>query len=108
MRPLAAALLALALGCADAPPRGLVLVTVDTLRADALGAYGATGGLTPELDQLAQQGLVFTAAYAPAPFTYPSIAAILTGRLPGALGIQTNLSRIPPDVPTLASDLRAH
>ena len=104
-----AALLALALGCAEAtPPRGLVLVTVDTLRADALGAWGATGGLTPQLDGLAQESLVFTAAYAPAPFTYPSIAAILTGRHPGALGIQTNLSRIPPDVPTLASELRAH
>jgi arylsulfatase len=102
------ALLALALGCADAPPRGLVLVTVDTLRADALGAYGAKGDLTPQLDLLAQQSLVFTSAYAPAPFTYPSIAAVLTGRHPGELGIQTNLSRIPAEIPTLASQLRAH
>ena len=92
------ALLALAIGCSESPPRGLVLVTVDTLRADALGTYGAPGDLTPELDRLAQQSLVFTSAYAPAPFTYPSIAAVLTGRHPGALGIQTNLSRIPPEV----------
>ena len=102
------ALLALAIGCSESPPRGLVLVTVDTLRADALGTYGAPGDLTPELDRLAQQSLVFTSAYAPAPFTYPSIAAVLTGRHPGALGIQTNLSRIPPEVPTLASRLREH
>ncbi|HXK21624.1 MAG TPA: sulfatase [Myxococcota bacterium] len=106
-----AGLAALALGAAcakPAPPRGLLLVTVDTLRADALGAYGAQGGLTPHLDDLAHDALVFDAAYAPAPFTYPSIAAILSGRYPGALGIQTNLSQIPPDVSTLASALAAH
>jgi arylsulfatase A-like enzyme len=83
-----------------------LLVTVDTLRADALGAYGATGGLTPRLDALAQEALVFEAAYAPAPFTFPSIASILSGLHPGSLGIRTNLSQLPPDVPTLASALR--
>jgi arylsulfatase len=100
---------ALGIACGSPePPRGLLLVTVDTLRADALGAYGAQGGLTPRLDDLARASLVFDSAYAPAPFTYPSIAAILSGRYPGALGIQTNLSQIPPDVPTLASALAAH
>ena len=100
--------LALAVACGDAPPRGLLLVTVDTLRADALGTYGAQNGLTPRLDALARDSLVFESAYAPAPFTYPSIASILSGRYPGELGIQTNLSRIPPEVPTLASALSAH
>jgi arylsulfatase A-like enzyme len=104
----AAALAALAIcACAEpAPPRGLLLVTVDTLRADALGAYGAQGGLTPRLDALAEQALVFDAAYAPAPFTFPSIASLWSGRYPGALGIRTNLSQLPADVPTLASRLR--
>jgi arylsulfatase len=93
--------------CAEpAPPRGLVLISVDTLRADALGAYGAQGGLTPRLDALARESLVFEAAYAPAPFTFPSIASLWSGRYPGALGIRTNLSQLPPDVPTLASALR--
>ena len=98
-------------GCARAPappPRGLLLITVDTLRADGLGAYGAKGGLTPRLDALARESLVFEAAYAPAPFTFPSIASILSGRYPGALGIRTNLSQLAPDVPTLASALRDH
>jgi len=96
-------------GCerAAAPaPRGVLLITVDTLRADALGTYGAPGGLTPRLDALADAALVFEAAYAPAPFTFPSIAAILSGEHPGNLGIRTNLSQLPPDVPTLASTLR--
>jgi arylsulfatase len=103
---LAVALGALACGEPSAP-RSLLLITVDTLRADALGAYGADGKLTPRLDALAESGLVFQAAYAPAPFTFPSIAAILTGHYPAALGIRTNASRLPDDVPTLATALRA-
>jgi arylsulfatase len=110
MRRLAAWLAALALAacaCGPAPPpRGLLLLTVDTLRADALGAYGAAGDLTPHLDALARESLVFDAAYALAPFTYPSVASILSGRYPGALGILSNQSQIPPEVPTLASALR--
>jgi arylsulfatase A-like enzyme len=102
----AAALGLIACGGPDAP-RSLLLITVDTLRADALGAYGARGGLTPRLDALAKEGVVFQAAYAPAPFTFPSIASILTGHYPSALGIRTNASRLADDVPTLASALHA-
>ena len=111
MRRLALALaaaLAGALACGGPQaPRSLLLITVDTLRADGLGVYGAKGNLTPSLDALAQSGLVFQAAYAPAPFTFPSIAAILTGHYPTALGIRTNASRVADDVPTLAGALRA-
>src|SRR5262245_20332243 len=90
-------------GCGgDSEPRALVLITVDTLRADALGSYGAKGELTPRLDALANAGVVFQAAYAPAPFTFPSIVSILTGHYPVALGIRTNMSRLADDVPTLA------
>lgn len=106
---LAPALLALALfaaACGEAPPpSGLLLVSVDTLRADALGAYGARGDLTPNLDVLARESLVFDAAYAPAPFTFPSVASILSGRYPRSLGVLTNESLLPDGVPTLASSL---
>jgi arylsulfatase len=102
------ALLVFALACSETPPRGLLLITVDTLRADALGAYGAANGMTPRLDALANESLVFDAAYAAAPFTYPSLASLLSGRYPGSLGMRTNNSEIPPDVPTLASTLRDH
>jgi len=100
------AALAAAIGCGEPPaPRHLVLVSVDTLRADHLGVYGAERPLTPNLDALAQQSLVFTHAYAPAPYTLPSVATLLTGRLPAEAGIATNVSQLPPEVPTLASHL---
>lgn len=67
--------------------RDLILVTVDTLRADAVGAYGAevdAGGTspTPTIDALASRGRVFTQAVAPMPRTTPSLASLLTGRSP--------------------------
>ncbi len=88
------------------PPRVLLLVTVDTLRADHLGAYGSELRLTPHLDALADESLVFEAAYAAAPLTVPSIASLLTGRLPEELGIRSNESALPAGEPTLATDLR--
>jgi arylsulfatase len=90
----------------EGAPRHLLLITVDTLRADRLGAYGSTLGLTPVLDNLARQAEVFSAAYAPAPFTLPSICALLTGRFPEELGITRNTAALGPDVPTLATRLR--
>ena len=90
-------------GCDRGPegPRLLLLVSVDTLRADRLGVYGSDLGLTPNLDALA-----FMAAYAAAPFTLPSVSALMTGRHPEALGIFSNESLLPASVPTLASELK--
>jgi arylsulfatase len=102
----AVALAAAACG-APPPPRLLLLVTVDTLRADHLGAYGSDLGLTPHLDALARESLVFEAAYAAAPLTLPSIATLFTGRLPDELGVRSNEGALPPGAPNLASDLRA-
>jgi arylsulfatase len=84
------------------PARLLLLVTVDTLRADRLGAYGSPRGLTPHLDALAAESLVFEVAYATAPFTVPSLASLHTGRYPAELGLQINLSELRTDVATLA------
>jgi len=61
-----------------AAPNVLVLL-VDTLRADGLGVYGATPSASPTLDRLAQEGLVFENAIAQAPWTMPSVASLLTG-----------------------------
>lgn len=101
----------MAVGCsaADPPPLNrLLLITVDTLRADRLGAFGSSLGLTPRIDALADQSVAFSAAYAAAPFTLPSISSLMTGRYPEALGIVRNESRLPEAIPTLASLLRRH
>jgi arylsulfatase len=97
------------IGCDGEPPVDvLLLVTVDTLRADHLGAYGSRRELTPHLDALARESEVFSAAYAPAPFTLPSVTGLLTGRYPEALGVVSNASAVPPSAPTLATELRRH
>jgi hypothetical protein len=80
-------------GCRDSR-RLIVLITVDTLRADHVGAYGATG-LTPHLDRLAAESVVFDRAYAPTSTTLPSLAALMTSRYPEELGIRGNMSALP-------------
>jgi len=83
-------------------PRGVLLVTLDTTRADALGAYGGPFGLTPHLDRLASEGVVFDEAIATAPLTAPAHASLLTGRYPFAHGVRNNLHyTLRDDVPTL-------
>ncbi|MFQ5416154.1 MAG: sulfatase [Myxococcota bacterium] len=93
--------------CAGEParPNLLLLITVDTLRADRLGAFGSSLGLTPNLDALAARSEVFTAAYSSAPFTLPSVAAMMTGASPEELGIVDNESVLQETFPTLASIL---
>jgi arylsulfatase A-like enzyme/tetratricopeptide (TPR) repeat protein len=69
--------------------RNILLVTIDTLRADALGSYGSRA-VTPNLDRLAARGVKFTFAHAHAVVTLPSHASILTGRYPYEHGIRDN------------------
>ncbi len=57
----------------------VVLVSIDTLRADRLGAYGHSPSITPEMDRIAAEGVVFSRALAAAPWTVPSVASMLTG-----------------------------
>jgi arylsulfatase A-like enzyme/Tfp pilus assembly protein PilF len=102
-----AALLALS-GCARAPEHpDVVLVTIDTLRADRLGCYGDTTGGTPVLDALARDGVRFERASAASPVTLPSHATILTGRYPAAHGVRNNATfTLAPSETTLAEALR--
>ena len=87
--------------------RNVLLVTIDTLRADALGSYGGRAA-TPNLDRLAAHGARFTFAHAHAVVTLPSHASILTGRYPYEHGIRDNTGyRLPPTEPTAAALLRA-
>ena len=85
----------------------MLLVTIDTLRADALGSYGGPAA-TPNLDRLAAAGLRFEFAHAHAVVTLPSHASILTGVYPFEHGIHDNSGyRLPDDSRTLATMLRA-
>ena len=80
---LAALLGAAAIACGPAREQpDLVLVTVDTLRADHLGAYGYAGASTPTIDALARRGRLFTQATTPIPRTTPALASLLTGLWP--------------------------
>jgi arylsulfatase A-like enzyme/Flp pilus assembly protein TadD len=86
----------------------VLLITIDTLRADRVGAFGGRAGLTPTLDRLAAEGLRLTRAYSSAPLTLPSHASILTAVSPPVHGLRANgLFRLGPNLPTLATVLKA-
>jgi arylsulfatase A-like enzyme/Flp pilus assembly protein TadD len=91
------------------PGAPVVLVSIDTLRADHLPAYGHAGVSTPEIDALRRDGILFENAYAHCPLTLPSHASVLTGRLPPEHGVRDNLGyRLDPSAhPTLARLLKA-
>jgi arylsulfatase len=111
----AAALVALALaagGCAEQPPErrdwNVVLVLVDTLRADHLGVYGYERDTSPALDAFAAANVVFADHRSQAPCTYPSVNSILTSRAPQRfLGRPVGRYEIPAELPTLAGILQA-
>jgi hypothetical protein len=93
---------------AAAQPRNLLLITLDTTRADRLGAYGYAQARTPNLDTLAREGVRFDDAAAQAPITGPSHAAILTGRYPARFGVRDNATTpLPGEAVTLAEILEA-
>jgi arylsulfatase A-like enzyme/Tfp pilus assembly protein PilF len=85
--------------------RNLVVVTVDTLRADRVGAYGYARAKTPAMDALAARGVRFEQAYADAPITLTSHASLMTGRYPPGHGARHNGMRLDLATPTLAETL---
>ena len=109
--------LALAIGaiaCRRSPPihrqagLNVLLVTIDTLRADAISAYGNARASTPTIDRLAERGVRFSAAHAHTVVTLPSHANILSGLYPTHHGVHENSGfRLPQQVDTLASLLHA-
>jgi len=114
-----AALLALAVGlaggCGGRPPAyNVLLISLDTVRRDALGCYGASPvhapGIspTPVLDDLARQGVRMLEAYAPSSWTLPSHLSLMTGEPPLVHGVETEVGTLDPSSPTLAEILRQH
>jgi arylsulfatase A-like enzyme len=87
---------------ASAPEQpNLLLITLDTFRADHVGALGADGDPTPALDELASEGALFTRAYSQIPTTGPSHMSILSGTYPWTHETLANGVAVPPDVPVL-------
>lgn len=95
-------------GSVAAAPPNVVVVTIDTLRADHLPAYGYAAADTPAIDRLAREGIRFAAAYSAMPMTLPSHTSIFTGLLPGRHGVRDNGSSYLDDSqPTMAASFRA-
>lgn len=112
MRILVGAIVAAIVGAAMAgwliartssPPAGpVILISIDSLRADRLGAYGYRRAATPNLDALAAAGVVFERAYSHAPLTLPAHLSILSGRLPIETGVRSDEGAVlPPKLPLL-------
>jgi choline-sulfatase len=104
----------LAAGCRSDRPRenttahpNVLLVTIDTLRADHVGSYGYAKASTPAIDGLAARGVRFVSAVAHAPLTGPSHASILTGQTPLGHGFRNNSGYVmAPQVRLMAEDFR--
>lgn len=84
----------------------LLLITLDTTRADGLGCYGGPAWASPNLDRLAREGVRFEQARTVAPITLPAHASMLTGLYPFEHGARDNsIFRVPGDLTTLAEHL---
>jgi len=87
----------------------VLLITVDTLRADHLGSYGFSQAETPSMDRLASDGVLFERAETSAPITLPAHVSILTGTYPAFHGVRNNgVYRLGPRAVTLAEVLQEH
>src|SRR5580698_10299493 len=91
---------------ARSKPPNVILITLDTTRADRMGFLGSKRGLTPNLDTLARQSVVFTHAYSQVPLTTPSHATILTGTYPQFNHLQDMGNSLAGELPYLPDILR--
>jgi len=86
------------------PPKaeGVIVLLVDALRADRLGAGASDRPVAPQLDALAAEGILFERATSPAPWTKPAVASLFTGRSPARHGANLPFARLPEGLPTIA------
>jgi len=90
----------------DHKVKHVILITVDTLRADALSSYGGTATSTPNMDSLAKDGTLFKNAYSAAPWTLPSFSSMMTGVSPTVHKTIASDSVLPEKFKTIAEYLR--
>jgi choline-sulfatase len=89
-------------------PPSVILISVDTLRADRLSCYGYQGHATPNIDTLAKGGTLFSAINSQVPLTLPSHTSLLTSTYPFSNGVEDNGEEVPAHTETLAGILKAH
>ena len=107
--PAKLALLALgAAGLAWGAQTPVILISIDTLRADRVGIYGGRGVPTPGIDGFADGGTLFASAEAQVPLTLPSHTSLLTSNYPFQSGVEVNAEHVPASLETLAGVLHAH
>ncbi|SPE41949.1 Sulfatase [Candidatus Sulfopaludibacter sp. SbA3] len=110
LRRQAALLMLLACACpagaAGKPP--VILISIDTLRADHLSAYGYARIRTPNIDSLGDKGTIYLRIDTQVPLTLPSHTVLMTSTYPFANHVEANAESLPPDAVTLASVLRAN
>jgi arylsulfatase A-like enzyme/Tfp pilus assembly protein PilF len=103
----ALAVLQLLFGACAEPPLDVLLITLDTTRADHLGCYGYERIETPHIDRLAAEGVLYERCYTPVPITLPSHLSILTGTYPAYHGVRENAGfYVAPELTTLAEVLK--
>lgn len=114
-RPRGTALLVLAalcavslVGCGDPPPRPVILLTVDTLRADAVGLFGGQHVETPQMDGIGRDGAIIERTFVPTPRTTQSVGTILTGLHPLTHGADGLGMQLTDDVTSIAEVFRAN
>ena len=92
-----------------AKPSNVLLISIDTTRADALGCYGSEHNASPFLDELANSGVLFESAFSPVPMTLPSHTTMLTGLDPSRHQVHDNtVFHVPEEAETLAEILKTH
>ena len=94
-------------GSGDKKPN-VILITIDTLRADHLRSYGYEKETSPTLDRLAREGVLFEKASTPTPRTTQALGALVTGRYPQTIGIRSLWGKLKSDEVTLAEVLKTH
>jgi len=98
--------LGLTLGCAASAQTPVILISIDTLRADHLSSYGYKAIATPNIDAFAQYGTLFTHAESQIPLTLPSHTSLMTSTYPFQNGVEENGEVLPASAVTLADTLR--
>ncbi len=89
------------------PPANVLLISIDSIRQDYVGAYGDPGGVTPTLDALASHGVLFANAVSTTSWTLPAHMSLLTGQYPASHGVIGDGGSLPEEKTTLAEILRA-